>query len=386
MADYYDILGISRSASADDIRRAYRKLAQQHHPDKTGGDDVKFREVNQAYQVLSDEEKRKQYDQFGTTFEQAGAGGYGAGGDPFADFARGFGGFSWQNSGQQQGYGFDFGDIFSDIFGGERKGPGRERGVDLEMNLDITFTEAVFGAEKEISLQKKDTCPLCEGTGAKPGTKQRTCSKCHGQGKIRRVQRTILGNISTTTTCDLCDGRGKLIDQACDECRGRGMKQQVKTIRVMIPPGIDDDQRIRITGQGEIGYSGGIAGDLFVRIRVKPHPALRRDGFDILSETPISFYQAALGTRVEVETVDGPVELKIPAGTQSGKMFRLRTKGVPHLNSNKRGDHLVTVRVVTPTKLTRKEKEILQRLAAEKSELVDIEGSVWDKIKGQFGE
>ena len=374
MADFYEILGVSKGASSDEIKRAYRKLAQEHHPDKTGGADAKFREINQAYQVLADAEKRRQYDQFGTTFEQAGAGG----GDPFADFARGFGGFSWQQ-GAGEGFGFDFGDIFSDIFGdgGSGRCGGRQRGVDLEMVLDVNFLEAVFGVEKEISLQKKDVCPACEGAGAKPGTKLRTCSKCHGAGKIRRVQRTILGNISSQVACDLCGGRGKLIDEACEECKGRGVKQQLKTVRVMVPPGIDDEQRIRLSGQGEAGYDGSRAGDLYVRIRVGAHPTLKREGFNILSEVPVSFYQAALGTRAEVETVDGGVELKIPSGTQSGKVFRLRGKGVPHLNSRARGDHLVTVRVVTPGRLTKKEKEILQRLAAEKGELVDVK-KWWD--------
>jgi len=384
MVDYYDILGVSKNASDAEIKRAYRRLAQEYHPDKHKGDDKKFREINEAYQVLSDPEKRRQYDQFGTTFEQArsGRGGFGGfSGDPFADFTRGFGGFSTQaNMG-----GFDFGDIFSDLFGfGQERGSRRERGVDLEMPLEISFLESVFGTEKDVSLQKKDSCPACGGTGAKPGTKLKVCPKCHGQGQIRKTQRTILGSISTSLPCDNCRGRGKIAESPCPDCSGIGVKQQVKTIKVIIPPGIEDGQRIRLAGQGEMGYTGGRAGDLYIRIQVKPHPTLRREGRNILSEVPISFYQAALGTRVDVETVDGVVELKIPAGTQSGKVFRLRGKGVPYLNSKKRGDHLVTVRVVTPTKLTKREKELLRKLAAEKGELVDIEKSAWDRIKSQF--
>jgi len=376
MADFYEILGLSKGASETDIKRAYRKLAHQYHPDKGGGDEKKFREINEAYEVLSHPQKRQQYDQYGKTFDQ-GAGGFG-GSDPFSDFAKGFGGFSWQGSSE----GFDFGDIFSDIFGGGESR--RARGVDLEMGLRLSFEEAVFGTEKEISLQKQDTCPACGGSGAKTGSKLKTCGQCHGQGQMRRTQRTILGNIATTTTCDMCHGKGKIPEQACDDCGGRGIKQQLKKIKVIIPPGIDNNQRIRVTGQGEIGYKGSSPGDLYIRVQVEPREGLRREGQDIISEVPISFYQAVLGTRVEVDTIDGKVELKIPAGIQSGKIFRLRGKGVPHLGSKKRGDHLVTVFVVTPTKLTKKEKELFRKMAEEKGEVVDIEEGLWDKIKGQF--
>ncbi|MDP2932857.1 MAG: DnaJ C-terminal domain-containing protein, partial [bacterium] len=224
----------------------------------------------------------------------------------------------------------------------------------------------------------------CNGSGAESGTKLKTCGKCHGQGNIRRVQKTILGNIATSSTCDECSGRGKIPEQKCGSCSGVGIKQQVKTITVIIPPGIDDDQRIRLTGQGEAGYSGSGPGDLFIRVQVQPHPTLRREDLNIISEVPISYYQAALGARIDVETVDGQVELKIPGGTQSGKIFRLRARGVPELNSRHRGDHLVTARVVTPTKLSKKERELFQKLAEEKGEIVDIEGGVWNKIKGQF--
>lgn len=378
MADFYDILGISRNASADDIRRAYRKLAQEHHPDKTGGDDKKFREINEAYQVLSDQNRRAQYDRFGAAYQQQG-GGY-SGADPFADFTRGFGGFSSQGSDAN----FDFGDIFSDIFGFGTETRGRARGIDLEINVNISFNESVFGTDKEIRLQKKDTCPACAGSGAEPGTKLKTCAKCHGQGQIRKQQRTILGTINTSVVCDACGGRGKLPEIPCSECSGRGIKQQIKTIRVVIPPGISDGQRIRLSGQGEAGYHGSSPGDLYIRVHAEEHPNLKRDGYNIISEVPISFYQAALGTKTDVETVDGVVELRIPAGTQSGKIFRLRNRGVPHLNSKLRGDHLVTVRVVTPTKLSKQEKEILQSLAKENGELVDIEEGVWEKIKNKF--
>src|SRR3989338_348382 len=383
MSDYYDILGVNKGATEADLKHAYRKLAQEHHPDKHGGDDKKFKEINQAYQVLSDKNKRAQYDRFGSTFDQGGQGGA-SGQDPFSDFARGFGGFS---GGQASG--FDFGDIFSDIFGfagGSAQQAGRARGIDLEMALDLTFLEAIFGTEKEVTLQKKDKCVTCSGTGAEVGTKLKGCPKCHGQGQIRITQRTILGNIATTHTCDVCSGRGKVAEKPCATCEGRGIKQQNKTIAVVVPPGIDDGQRIRLTGQGEVGYRGSDYGDLYVRVNIAEHKTLHREGTTIISEVPISFYQAALGTRADAETVDGEVELKVPPGTQSGKVFRLRGRGVPHLGSKKRGDHLITVHVVTPTKLSKREKELLKKMAEEKGELVDIEENVWDKIKGQFGE
>jgi molecular chaperone DnaJ len=378
MADYYEILGVNKKATPEEIKRAYRKLAHEYHPDKHGGDDKKFREINEAYQVLSDPEKRQQYDQFGRTFE-GGAGGFG-GSDPFADFARGFGGFGSSSSGGA----WDFGDIFGDIFGFGRDEPSSRRGVDLEMTLDLTFLEAVFGTEKEVQLRKRDLCPRCGGSGGMQGSKLKVCPKCHGQGTIRKIQRTILGSIATTRTCDNCSGRGKIPQDLCDVCAGRGVFEQVKTLKVVVPAGIDNGQRIRLSGQGEIGEAGGPPGDLFIRVRVKPHENLQRDGYNILSEAPISFYQAALGGRIEVLTVDGVVELKIPAGTQSGKIFRLRGRGVPELNTGRRGDHLVTVRVVTPTKLSKKEKALLQKLAEEKGEMVDIEEGLWDKLKGQF--
>lgn len=378
MADYYDTLGVSKDASESEIKRAYRKLAHQYHPDKQGGDEKKFREVNEAYEALSDPNKRAQYDRFGKTFS-----GSGTGGDPFSDFARGFGGFQWQGGFSDNG--FDFGDIFSDIFGfGGERASRRTRGIDLEMPIKISFKEAIFGTEKEISFQKKDSCASCNGTGAEPGTKLKSCGTCHGQGKIKQVQRTIIGNITNTTTCGTCEGLGKIPEKPCGSCAGKGVKDQIKKVTVIVPPGIDDGQRIRLKGMGQIGYRGSEPGDLYVRVQVDNHSTLKREGVNIVSEVPVSFYQAALGTRVDVETVDGTVELKIPAGTQSGKLFRLRGKGVPHIGTGKRGDHLVTVRVVTPTKLTKKEKEILRQVASERGELVDIEEGVWDKIKGQF--
>jgi len=382
--DYYQILGVGKNASNDEIRRAYRKLAHEFHPDKSNGDAAKFREVNEAYEALSDDTKRAQYDRFGQTFEQAraqgGAGGFGGFSD-FSDFAKNFGeGFA---RGPYSGAEFDFGDIFSDIFGGGARQGRRQQGVDLEMALAIEFLESVFGATKEIELEKRDACPACAGSGAAPGSKIITCPKCHGQGQIVTHQKTILGSFQRAMTCDRCQGSGKVPEKECPECKGIGVKKQHKKIKVIIPPGIDSGQRLRLTGEGEMGYRGSKPGDLYIEIRVKPHAEFKRVGSDILSEAPVSFYQAALGAEAEVNTVDGPVMLKVPSGTQSGKVLRLKGKGVPHLEGKGRGDHLVTVRVVTPQKLTRKEKEILKQLEEEGGETANVK-SFWDKIKDSF--
>lgn len=386
MTDFYETLGIGKNASKDEIKRAYRRLAQQYHPDKGGEkDEQKFREINEAYEVLSDDTKRAQYDQFGQTFEQARRGGGGFGGfsgfNDFSEFMRGFGdNFA---RGPYAGMEFDFGDIFSDIFGTPR-GKRREQGVDLEMILQVEFLESVFGSEKEITIEKKDFCPACRGEGAQSGSKVITCPKCHGQGQITTHRRTILGSIQHIDVCDRCQGRGKVPEKECSECLGAGIKKMKKNIKVVIPSGIDHGQRIKLSGEGEVGYRGSRSGDLYIVIHVKPHAEFSRQGYDILSEIPVSFYQVALGAKIEVNTVDGPVMVKVPAGTQSGKVLRLRGKGVPHLGDRRRGDHLVTARVVTPSKLNRKEKEIFKKLAEEKGESVDIDESLWGKIKDSF--
>lgn len=376
--DYYQTLGINKSASADEIKRAYRKLAHQHHPDKgEKGDAEKFKQVNEAYQVLSDPSKRAQYDQFGQAFNgargqsNAGFGGQGFGGFDFSGFGGGMGGFE------------DAFDMFSDIFGGgaARQQAGRERGVDLEMELFLTFEEAVFGVEKEVKIEKRDTCPQCDGTGAEPGTKVTTCPKCHGAGQIRTTRRTIFGQMAQVATCDRCEGTGKIAETPCRECSGSGTKRRTKTLQVKIPAGVEDGQRIRISGEGEVGYRGSAPGDLYIRLHVKKHAEFKRQAENIYSEVPISFYQAALGTKVLADTVDGKVELKIPAGTQSGKVFRLKSKGAHILHGSGRGDHFVTVRVVTPTKLSKKEKDALKKLANEHGEETEDE-SLWSKFTG----
>lgn len=384
--NYYDILGVGRNASKDEIKRAYRRLAHEHHPDKGSGEAEKFKEINEAYQVLSDDAKRAQYDQYGETFEQArargnaGFGGF-SGFNDFAEFMRGFG--QDYSRGPFAGIEFDFGDIFSDIFGSPRQ-TRRKQGIDLEMILELEFLESVFGTEKEVSLEKKDFCPTCGGTGAEPGSKIITCPKCHGQGQITDWKRTFFGSFQQARVCDKCEGSGKIPETLCRACKGQGIKKVSKTIKIIVPPGIEDGQRLKVTGEGEVGYRDSGAGDLYVLIRIKRHPEFRREEFNVYSEIPVSFFQAALGAKIEVNTVDGKVMLKIPASIQSGKVLRLHGKGVPHLESTRRGDHLVTIRVITPTKLTQKEKELFKKLAEARGESVDIDKNLWDKIKENF--
>ncbi|MBI2607401.1 MAG: molecular chaperone DnaJ [Candidatus Doudnabacteria bacterium] len=389
--DYYSILGVAKTATAEEIKKAYRKLAHKHHPDKgQGGDPEKFKQASEAYQVLSNAETRGQYDQFGTTFEQArrqGYGGFSAKGGPasgwdFSDFMRGFDFGDFSAGGGSAFGGEDAFDIFSGIFGGQATGrrPRRARGVDLEMELDITFDEAVFGVAKKIKLEKKDKCSACEGSGARPGSKIVTCARCHGTGQIRTHRRTILGQIAQVSVCDQCDGSGKVAEEACQECDGSGIVRKEKTLEVKIPAGVDNGTRIRISNEGEAGYKGSSPGDLYLRLNVAPHPEFKREGQDIYLEIPISFYQAALGTTIEVPTIDGRVSLKIPAGTQSGKVFRLKNKGVVKVNGSSRGEQYVTANVVTPAKLTKKEKELFKQLAEENGETVDVDESLWSKF------
>ncbi len=372
--NYYDILGVSKSASQDDIKKAYRKLANEHHPDR-GGNSEKFKEINEAYQVLSDQSKRSQYDQYGQTFEQAqrqggfgGGAGAGAGG-PFGgfDFSQGFS--SGAGFGGNGGFEFDFGDIFSDIFGGAaERSSRRQRGVDLEIPLNITFEESVFGVEKDISLEKANPCAHCGGGGAEKGSKIITCPKCHGAGSIKITRRTILGAMSSTTVCDRCEGAGKIPETPCPECKGSGIKRGKKNIRVRVPAGIADGQRIRVSGEGEAGYRGSANGDLYILVRVAPSKEFARRGFDLYKDAVINFSQAALGANIEIATLYGAVKMKVPAGTQSGKIFRLGGKGVPHLNRGGKGDLYVTVRVHVPEKLSKRQKDLLKELQETENE------------------
>lgn len=378
--NYYDTLGVSKSASHEEIKRAYRKKAHEYHPDKGQGNEAKFKEINEAYQVLSDSEKKQQYDQYGQTFDQAQRNGQGFGG-----FSGGNGGGSPFGDFDASSFGGDFGDIFSEFFGGGgQRQSRRTKGIDLEMSISISFEEAIFGADKKITLEKKDKCKTCSGSGAKDGTKISTCPKCHGQGQIRTTRQTIFGAVQSAIICDRCEGQGKVPEKPCEDCGGSGAKRQEKTLEIKIPAGIDNGQRIRIAEEGEAGYRGSSNGDLYLRIKVKPHKEFARDGFNLQKELPISFTQAALGAKPIVKTLDGDIELKIAPGTQSGTLLKVKGKGVPHLNDSGRGDLIITVRVIIPQKLSKKEKELLKELAKERGESVEVDQGFWETIKDTF--
>lgn len=353
--DYYEVLGISKDASADEIKKAFRKAAVKYHPDKEGGDEVKFKEASEAYEVLKDSQKRQRYDQFGHA-GVGGTGGSGYGSNPF----EGFGGFGGQNVHFDFGDG-GLGDIFGQFFGGAHGGSagGQNRGRDIETSLTLSFEEAVFGAEKEIKLTLEDTCSHCKGTTAEPGYELKTCDSCHGTGQQTRVMNTIFGAIQQAVTCETCQGKGKVPEKQCSVCHGKGTERKTQTIKIKVPAGVDEGATIRLAGRGE-ATAHGEKGHLYVVLRVKAHKKFTREGDIILSEEHVSMVDAALGTEIDVDTVDGPVRMKVPAGTQSGTDFKLSGHGVPHLKRESRGPHIVSLVVDTPTKLTKKQKEILQ--------------------------
>lgn len=349
--DYYEVLGVSKGASADEIKKAYRRLAVQYHPDKAGGDEAKFKEVSEAYDVLKDDKKRQRYDQFG----HAGVGGNGGGaGNPF----EGFGGFGGQNVNFDFGDG-GLGDIFSQFFGGGSRTQAPRRGRDVEVNLQLSFEEAIFGIEHKLELDINQECRHCHGTTVEPGYELKTCDTCHGAGQVKQVVNTIFGQIQQNSVCPTCEGRGKVPEKVCSVCRGKGTERYKETINLKVPAGIDDGATIRLAGRGE-ATAHGEKGDLYVHIRVKAHKHFTREGDIILSEEHISMVDAALGTEINVETVDGQVRMKVPAGTQSGTDFKLSNHGVPHLKGDKRGPHIVSIVVDIPTKLSRKQRQILE--------------------------
>ncbi len=341
--DYYQILGVDKSASQDEIKAAFRKMAHQHHPDK-GGDEGKFKEANAAYQVLGDPQKRQQYDQFGSAaFEGGGAGGFPGGG------------FNWQGGGVDFG---DLGDLFGDMFGGGR---GQQaHGRDLQMDISLTFLESIFGVEKEIVLNKTSDCERCGGNGSEPGSAMKTCGDCSGQGYKTVMQRTIIGTVQTRTNCGTCHGAGEVPEKPCTACSGSGYQSGKRTLRVEVPSGIENGSRIRVRAQGESIGVRGEPGDLYLMVHVANDPRFVREGNNLYTEKKIGFTQAALGDEVDVETVDGPVKLKIPAGTQSGEKLRLRGKGVK--TGHGRGDQIVQVQVITPKKLDKNQKRLLEEL------------------------
>ena len=355
--DYYEVLGVEKSASADEIKKAYRKAAMKYHPDRNPGDkeaEEKFKEVGEAYEVLSDEGKRQRYDQFGfagvdPNYGAGGSGPYGAGG---------FGGFG--------DFG-DLGDIFGDLFGGGSRSrtAGQNvprRGENVVTRLDLTFEEAAFGCEKEVAAQRIESCTVCNGSGSSDGVIE-TCTQCGGRGQVRSVQNFMGMQMQSTTTCPTCSGRGKMIKNPCNTCKGKGKVRRTNRVKVRIPAGVDAGQSVRVRGEGCVGSNGGINGDLLVEIYIKRHPIFTREDSDVLCEVPISFAQAALGAEIEVPTIDGKVKYEIPEGTQTGKEFVLRDKGIPEVgNSRRRGNHRFTVVVETPTRLTKEQKELLRQL------------------------
>ncbi|MBB4825771.1 molecular chaperone DnaJ [Sporosarcina luteola] len=366
--DYYEVLGVSKSATKEEIRKAYRKLSKQYHPDlnKEPGAEEKFKEVTEAFETLSDETKRAQYDQYG-----------------HADPNQGFGGFGGFNGGGADGFGFE--DIFSTFFGGStrRRDPNAPRkGDDLQYTMTIDFMEAVFGKETEIELPREEECETCHGTGAKKGTTAKTCTHCGGTGQISVTQNTPLGQMVNRRTCPHCQGTGKIIPEKCETCHGSGRVTKRKKIKVTIPAGVDDGQRLRIAGQGEAGANGGPAGDLYIVFRVKAHDKFIREEDDIYLELPLTFPQVALGDEIEVPTIHGNVKLKIPAGTQTGTNFRLRGKGVKNVHGHGTGDQHVIVKVVTPKKMTEKQKELMREFASIDGNSPDeYSSSLFDKIK-----
>lgn len=369
--DYYEILGVSKNASADEIKKAYRRLARQHHPDvnKEAGSEEKFKEINQAYQILGDERKRTQYDQFGTAegFPGGGFGGFGGG---FEGFGGGFEGFG------------DLGDLFDTFFGGrgrtQRRG-GPIMGNDLKVEATITLEEAAEGTEREIEISHLVKCKKCKGSGAKAGSVPKKCSQCNGTGQVRRSQRTILGSFTQVGTCPACHGVGHVIDKPCSECHGKGLERERAKIKVNIPAGIDNGYKLKVSGKGDVGERGGPNGDLFVFIRVKRHPIFRRDGADLYYKTEVSVTQAALGDEIEVPTIDGYLSLKIPKGTQPATTFRVREKGMPHLYSKHKGDLYVLVEVKVPTNLSHKQEELLKEFAVARGEAHKTKKGWWNK-------
>lgn len=355
--DYYNILGVEKSASKDELKKAFYKLAHKYHPDKKGGNEAKFKEVNEAYQVLSDDAKRSKYDQFGSADAQ-GFGGSQSGFEGF-DFSQGFG---------QNGADFDFGnlnDIFSDFFGGGMGGGRREarRGRDISTEIQISFADSIFGVNRKILITKTSTCQTCGGSGAQAGTKMETCKHCNGQGKIHEQKRTIFGNVGSTKTCEVCFGSGEVPKEICEKCKGKGVLRREEEISIAIPAGIRDGEMVRMTGYGE-AVSKGTTGDLYIKINVIPHSVFKREGNDLVMNLNLNLSNALLGTKYNIQTLDGEIEVTIPEGVSINEILRVRGKGVP-VSKSKRGDLLIKLNIKLPTKLSRKSRELIEELKKE---------------------
>ncbi len=377
--DYYEVLGVAKSASDDELKKAYRKLAKQYHPDANPDNkeeaEKKFKEVNEAYEVLSDPQKRKMYDQFG----HSGPNGYGS---DFSGFS-GFDGFSGFGGFGADGFDVDLGDIFSSFFGGgrssSRRSNGPQRGNDLRVSINITFREAAFGVKKQIKVNRKEQCSTCNGTGAKPGTSPETCKACNGTGQVRTVRNTILGSMQSVRPCDNCAGTGKVISNPCQTCKGTGFEKKTRTVTINIPQGIDNGNVIKVTGEGEPGLRGGPSGDLYITINVSQDSVFSRKGDNLFENVHISFAKATLGGTIFVPTLEGQEEYEIPAGTQSGTIFTLRNKGIKNLNSRNSGNLNFTVIVDIPKKLTQEQRDLITKLAEISGEPVNT-----GKKKGFF--
>jgi molecular chaperone DnaJ len=361
--DYYEILGVPKTASKDEIKKAFYKLAQKYHPDKKGGNEEKFKQANEAYQTLSDDDKRSKYDQYGSGFENMGGASAGGYGDPRG----GFGGFDF--SGFQQGGGadFDFGnlnDIFSDFFGGGM-GSRQEarRGRDISTEIQISFSDSIFGINRKILITKTSKCPTCNGSGAKVGSKMETCKHCNGQGKIREQKRTIFGTVANTKICEVCMGAGEVPHELCEKCKGKGVLRREEEISVIIPAGIRDGEMVRMTGYGE-AISKGTAGDLYIKINVTPHAVFKREGNDLVMNLNLKLSDALLGTKYPIQTLDGEIEVTIPEGVTINEILRVRGKGVP-TSKNKRGDLLIKLNIKLPGKLSRESRELIEKLKKE---------------------
>ncbi len=359
--DYYDVLGVDRKASKDDIKKAFHKAAHKYHPDKQGGDEAKFKEVNEAYQVLSDEKKRSEYDTYGHTFSGANGGGAGYG----AGQQGGFGGFDF--SGFQQGgfEGVDLGDIFGDMFSGAGGGSRVERGRDISMDIELSFEESVFGVERKVLLRKTALCQTCDGSGAKPGTKMKTCATCNGKGKITEIRRSFLGQFQSTRTCDKCHGSGQIPEEMCVTCHGAGVLKREEEIILPIPAGIQDGEMIRMSGGGEAVRKGGISGDLYIKIHVRPHKIYRREGANLVTTLDVKLSDALMGATYTIPALDGSkIAIKIPEGVKFGDILRMKEKGIPQ-GRGKKGDLLVKVNIQTPTRLSSKQKKLVEELRRE---------------------
>jgi len=375
--DYYEVLGVDKNANDDELKKAYRKLAKQYHPDLNPDNkeaEAKFKEVNEAYEVLSDSDKKARYDQFGHAGVDPSYGGGAGGGGGFG----GFGGFG------------DMGDIFESFFGGfggsSRSNPNAPRsGQDIRANINIDFMDACKGKKVEVRINKMETCPDCHGSGAKPGTSSNTCPDCHGTGTVKVGQRTPFGMISSTKACSRCGGKGKIIESPCPKCSGQGRSRTATTKEIEIPAGIDDGQTLQVRGYGDAGINGGPGGDLNITVTVRPDPIFEREGYDIHTEIPITYTQSTLGDEIVVPTIDGKVKYAVPEGTQTGTIFRLRGKGVKKLNRSDRGDQYVRVNVEVPSNLTKKQKDLLKEYEASLNEKnYQKRKSFFDKIKESF--